>query len=685
MRLLNHRILAALVIAIGLMFAKQAVAQEFDVVILNGRVMDPETNFDGIRNVGIKGDRIVTITEKEIAGKKTIDATGHAVVPGFINTHCHSFAPFDQKLQAHDGTTTLLDTEGGGSNARLFYEKYEGDAFINFGTGIGHEEVRRVVLDGLREEDTFDPTEILVSRGLAEKDGRAQWALDIPTPEQHKEILRMYEQGMRDGAITVNSTVGYMGYGTPTYEIFDLQKIAKKYNRFFGAHTRFGPTESLPLNYTLGVREVIANAVALDGSLILSHINNQGWDETYELARRLQKRGMNIFAEYYPAVTGNPNIATPQLLPDKIKLNNVVVTRDIYNPETGELFESDEAFFKMQKEQPGKAIFIKLRPEKWMKQWPHMKDIAIANDSIAYYDENGELLPIEAHFSKYGGHPRNAGTYGIVFREAREQGIPLMDIVNNASFIPAKYFSKVGLKAMQERGRMQEGMIADITIFNPDTIAETATMKAGMRGSYTRGIPHVIVSGQLVIEDGVADTKLRAGKPIRYPVITEGEIELDLGDKPFQWHADLEKGDFAPSNAVETEKNVPADPRSKKIETGATLRGTQNRIAHDGRPATFPRCLNLCCVSGMNYPLNHPKLRPFAHLLAPRLFHVSSGNEDCQKSLVASADARARSLGFCCEWHMVAERFGGIGAEAGTQPLLDRLLEKGDLSQQTDN
>ena len=52
-----------------------------------------------------------------------------------------------------------------------------------------------------------------------------------------------------------------------------------------------------------------------------------------------------------------------------------------------------------------------------------------------------------------------------------------MDIVNNASYIPAKYFSRVGLKAMQERGRMQEGMIADITIFNPDTITETSSMK----------------------------------------------------------------------------------------------------------------------------------------------------------------------------------------------------------------
>ena len=154
-------------------------------------------------------------------------------------------------------------------------------------------------------------------------------------------------------------------------------------------------------------------------------------------------------------------------------------------------------------------------------------------------DEAGKVLPIEAHYSEYGGHPRNSGTAGIIFREAREQGIPLMDIVNNASYIPAKYFSRVGLKALQERGRMQEGMIADITIFDPDTIAETSSMKAGERGSYTAGIPYVIVSGQVIIDQGVANTKLRAGQPIRYDVITEGEIDLDLGDKPYQWHADL--------------------------------------------------------------------------------------------------------------------------------------------------
>ena len=511
----------------------------YEVVILNGRVMDPETNFDGIRNVGIIGDRIAIITEKDITGTKIIDAKGLVVAPGFINTHSHSFAPFDQKMMAHDGTTTLLDTEGGGSNIDMFYDKYKGKSFLNYGTGVGHEEVRRVVLDGLKEEQTFDPTTILESRGLAEEDGHASWALDVPTSEQLDEILTYYEKGMRAGAISANTTVGYMGYGTTTNEIFLLQKIAKKYERFFGAHTRFGPTESLPLHYSLGTREVIANALALDAPLILSHINNQGWDEIYELTRRLQSQGKVIFAEYYPAITGNPNIATPQLVPDKIKLNNIEPTRDIYNVSTGELYESDEQFFKEQEESPSKPIFITVRKEEWLKQWPHMKDIAIANDAIAYYDENGELLPIDAHFSEYGGHPRNASSYGIVFREAREQGIPLMDIVNNASFIPAKYFSKVGLQSMQERGRIQEGMIADITLFDPETIADTASMKKGMNGSYTEGIPFVLVSGQLVIENGEANTKLTAGKAIRYPIITDGKIKLEYDDKQYQWHSNM--------------------------------------------------------------------------------------------------------------------------------------------------
>jgi hypothetical protein len=533
--------------------------EEIDIAIINGRVMDPECNFDGQRNVGIKGNRIVLITKGEIKAKRVIDVKGHVVAPGFINTHNHAFSPFDTKMMAHDGITTLLDTEAGVSNAKMFYDKYDGKAFVNYGSGIGHEEVRRVVLDGLSEEDTSDPTYILKARGLAQQDEHASWALDIPDPEQHQQILKMFEQGMCDGAIAVASTVGYMGYGTPTYEVFDLQKLAAKHDRYFGAHTRFGPTESLPTNYTLGVREVVANAVALDGKLIVSHIQNQNWQETYELTRRLQEKGMPIFAEYYPAITGNPNIATPQLLPDKIKNNNIDPTKHIFNPLTGELFKSEEEFFKMQRESPEMPIFIIVRDPTWLKEWPHMKDIVIASDAIAYYDENGELLPIDAPASAYGGHPRNASSNGIVFREAREQGIPLMDIVNNASYVAAKYLSLAGLKPMQERGRLQPGMIADITIFNPETIADAATMKIGERGLYTKGINYVIVSGEVSIDNGEANTTILAGQPIRYEVMSECNIPeiVDLKDKKYQWHSEM---DGYPATRFPPRKQNPPSP-----------------------------------------------------------------------------------------------------------------------------
>ena len=105
----------------GSMSAEAADAH--DLVILNGRVMDPETNFDGVRNVGIKDGKIVTITEDKIKGKETIDAKGHVVAPGFIDTHVHVVdLPFGQKLMLRDGVTTPLDLEVGAYPVDRFYD-----------------------------------------------------------------------------------------------------------------------------------------------------------------------------------------------------------------------------------------------------------------------------------------------------------------------------------------------------------------------------------------------------------------------------------------------------------------------------------------------------------------------------------------------------------------------------------
>ena len=84
-----------------------------DIVISGGRVMDPESGLDAIRNVGIRNGKIVVITEDAIQGHQTIDARGMVVAPGFIDMHEHGQEPRNYEFQAHDGVTTSLELEAG--------------------------------------------------------------------------------------------------------------------------------------------------------------------------------------------------------------------------------------------------------------------------------------------------------------------------------------------------------------------------------------------------------------------------------------------------------------------------------------------------------------------------------------------------------------------------------------------
>ena len=135
---------------VSLVMAMPALAVDYDLVINNGRVMDPETLFDGVANVGIKDGRIAEISKTPLKGAKTIDATGKIVAPGFIDTHFHFQMPVGYSLGLRDGLTSSMDFEMGcaGSYIAAWYKAREGVTEANYGCAVSHEFARAMFIDG---------------------------------------------------------------------------------------------------------------------------------------------------------------------------------------------------------------------------------------------------------------------------------------------------------------------------------------------------------------------------------------------------------------------------------------------------------------------------------------------------------------------------------------------------------
>ena len=502
-------------------------AQEtYDVVILGGRVMDPETNFDGVRNVGINDGIIATITEDDISGRETIDAIDHVVAAGFIDTHHHGAGnPWGVKASLRDGVTTPLDLELGTINVDDWYAAREGKWAANYGAAASHEFHRMRVLDKMPIADPADGSDFARLRNASyEGDDTPDWAVTKASIDELNTMLANIDEELRAGAVGIASTTGYMANGVTTLELFNVQKVAANYGRVYASHVRLLGNSNPPTEATLGAFEQIANGVALGQPLILSHNNNFGWWEVEEHLRALRARGHNVWSEYYPYTCGSSTIGSEFIKPDNIGKLGLDYT-NLIDPRTGENMNR-ETYDRVVAEDPAYIIVLCIPArEEWLPMWLEVPHMTVAGDQMPPVSETGELLTWDDPFEAYNGHPRTVGTHAKTLRLGREHGVPLMHTLAQNSYWSAKHLGDAGIEAMQVRGRMQEGMVADITVFNPETVTDNGTYTVGQNGNPSTGIPYVLVNGTVMVRDSEVLSGVYPGQPIRYAVEAEGRFE----------------------------------------------------------------------------------------------------------------------------------------------------------------
>jgi N-acyl-D-aspartate/D-glutamate deacylase len=496
-----------------------AQAQDYDLVILNGRVIDPETMLDAVLNVGVKDGKIVVITQDAIRGAETIDATGHVVAPGFLDTHNHNvMVPFGQKLALRDGITTPMEIENGVMPVAEWYDSMEGKSQTNYGATASIMGARETVFNPKFESITGATIYDMELASVTHAD--LAWMARVGTDEEIEKILALLDQGLKDGALGIGHVPGYMVEGVTSRESFGVQQLAGEYGRFVGMHGRFSGQKP-PTSGLLGTAEQVASVAAAGGGLIVQHMTAQCLAVTpdcQEMIDDAYSEGRQVISEIYAYTYGATIVSADYLHPDNYQNNMGRTYSDIIDlsnlqPLTKETYE------QLVKTAPGTNVtFENATKEDLYVALAHPTSI-IGSDAFPYVmkSDGSVAQDWDTPYDAVNGHPRGAGTHARILRLVREENLmPLMLAISKMSYMPAKFMQDNGVPQMAHKGRLQVGADADITIFDPTTIKDNATPAAG--GLPSTGIPYVVVMGTIVVKNSKVLKDVFPGQPVRLPV-----------------------------------------------------------------------------------------------------------------------------------------------------------------------
>jgi N-acyl-D-amino-acid deacylase len=552
--------LISIILAAGL----QAIAQQaaegapFDVVILNGRIIDGSGNPWYSGDVGIRGDRIAAIGK--LAGapaKQLINAQGMVVAPGFIDMLGQSEFPLliDNRAisKLSQGITTEITGEGGSvapqnaitikaampglepyhlkidwTDLAGYFQRLEKQGTpINIGTYVGAAQVREAVIGD---------------------DNRA------PTAQELEQMKLLVKQAMEQGAFGVSTALIYPpGHYAKTEELIELAKVAARYGGIYATHMR-----SEGQNEVAAVREALRIGEEAHLPVEIFHLKVSGKSRAgkmIDIVRMIQQardHGQDVTADMYPYLAGATALASS--LPPWVAdggLNKLL--ERLHDPAVRQRIKAEisatgertwENLYLDSGGATGVMVAAVVSPD--LKQYTGktvaeiaaaqkkdpldaLMDFVLADKGLSgalYFiaseedlqtglrqpwtsiglDANelsldGPLFEPHTHPRSFGSMPRFLGHY---VRDL--QLVPLEQAIRKITSLPAQREHLVG------RGLIKEGFFADITIFDPDNIIDKATYT--QPAQLAEGVKYVIVNGQVAFENGKA-TGTMAGKALK--------------------------------------------------------------------------------------------------------------------------------------------------------------------------
>ena len=444
----------------------------FDIVINNGLIIDPETNYRCIGNVGILGGKIAVITTDEIHGAQEFSAAGRIVCPGFIDIHGHvDLDDYCGELSLRQGITTTVGGNCGLSplDINAFFESQEHQGFIiNQAEFIGHSISLR---DAVGAIDPLKPA----------------------TPEQLSLMEHLVEQAFEEGACGLSLGLAYAP-GTSNDEIINLSKIAARYGRVVAVDTRmitgidmYSLVEVISISRQTGVRIQVSHLVYQYGTGVM--------DEALAVINKARSDGIDIRFDSGMYTQWATHIGAVLFSEEYMELNSwsledILVITGKYN---GKRLNMD-IYRELRATDPHASVVVFTGIEEEIYS-------ALQHPYAMPCTDTGAYAPGE-------GHPQIAGSFPRYFRKmvVERYQLNLVEAVCKATLLPADTLG------FNTKGRLQTGMDADIVVFDIHSINDKAVF--GLPNASPEGIDYVFINGKLALDKGeIIDA--RAGKAVR--------------------------------------------------------------------------------------------------------------------------------------------------------------------------